>query len=79
MRMGDSGYPQQLLDLTDPPPLLYILGEIGTQDVRADERARSTARTELPRTASSTPAVLVFGLLALALGVGVSLGSRARA
>ena len=49
------------------------------QDVRADERARSTARTELPRTASSTPAVLMFGLLALALGVGVSLGSRARA
>ena len=37
------------------------------------------ARTELPRTASSTPAVLMFGLLALALGVGVSLGSRARA
>lgn len=48
------------------------------RDVRADERARSTARTELPRTASSTPVVLMLGLLALALGVGVSLGSRAR-
>jgi hypothetical protein len=49
------------------------------QDVRADERSRTTARTELPRTASPTPAVLMFGLLALGLGVGVSLGSRARA
>jgi hypothetical protein len=49
------------------------------QDVRADERARSTARTELPRTASSTPAVLLFGALTLALGLGVSLWSRARA
>jgi hypothetical protein len=49
------------------------------QDTRADERARSTARTELPRTASSTPAVLLFGALAIALGLGVSLRSRARA
>jgi hypothetical protein len=49
------------------------------QDVRADERARSTARTELPRTASSTPAVLLFGALTLALGLGVSLWARARA
>jgi hypothetical protein len=51
----------------------------GAQDVRADERARTTARTELPRTASSAPAVLLFGVLTLALGVGVSLRSRARA
>ena len=49
------------------------------QDVRADERARTTARTELPRTASSTPAVLMLGMLNLALGLGVSLWSRARA
>jgi hypothetical protein len=40
------------------------------QDVRADERARTTARTELPRTASSTPNVLMLGALALALGLG---------
>jgi hypothetical protein len=50
-----------------------------TSDVRADERARSTARTELPRTASSTPMVLMLGLAALTVGLGLSLWSRARA
>jgi hypothetical protein len=51
----------------------------GAQDVRADERARTTARTQLPRTASSTPSVLLFGALTLALGLGISISSRARA
>jgi hypothetical protein len=50
-----------------------------TQDTRADERARTTARTALPRTATSNPSLLMLGALALALGVGLSLGSRARA
>ncbi len=49
------------------------------QDTRADERARSTARTELPRTASSVPSVMIFGTLALALGLGLSRRARARA
>jgi hypothetical protein len=49
------------------------------QDTRADERARTTARTELPRTASPVPAVMIFGALALALGIGLSRTSRARA
>ena len=49
------------------------------QDTRADERARTTARTQLPRTASSTPSVLMLGALALAIGLGLSLGARARA
>jgi hypothetical protein len=49
------------------------------QDTRADERARTTARTELPRTASSTPGMLLLGALTLALGVGLSIGARARA
>lgn len=49
------------------------------RDTRADERARSTARTELPRTASSTPTVLLLGALALAVGLGLSRASRARA
>jgi hypothetical protein len=49
------------------------------QDVRADERTRSTARTELPRTASSTPLVLLFGVLTTALGLGLTLRSRVRA
>jgi LPXTG-motif cell wall-anchored protein len=48
------------------------------RDTRADERARTTARTELPRTASSNPTVLMLGALALVLGLGVSLRSRAR-
>jgi hypothetical protein len=50
-----------------------------SRDTRADERARATARTELPRTASSTPGVLIFGALALAIGLGLSRASRARA
>jgi len=50
-----------------------------SRDTRADERARSTARSELPRTASSTPSVLMLGALALAVGLGLSRASRARA
>jgi hypothetical protein len=46
------------------------------RDVRADERARNTARTELPRTASSTPLVLLCGLFSMVLGLGLA---RARA
>lgn len=49
------------------------------QDTRAAERARTTARTQLPRTSSSTPTVLVLGALALAMGLGLSLGARNRA
>ena len=49
------------------------------RDPQADERAQARTRTELPRTASQTPAVLLFGALALALGVGLSLRSRVRA
>jgi hypothetical protein len=40
-------------------------------DPRADERARSTARTQLPQTASSMPFVLLFGALTLCAGIGV--------
>jgi hypothetical protein len=54
-------------------------GANSARDTRADERARTTARTQLPRTASSTPTVLMLGALALALGLGFSLVSRARA
>jgi len=49
------------------------------QDTRADERARTTARTALPRTASSTPSVLMLGALVLVMGLGLSLGARNRA
>jgi hypothetical protein len=49
------------------------------RDTRADESARSTARTELPRTAGSVPAVAVLGALALSLGLGLSRRARTRA
>jgi hypothetical protein len=48
------------------------------QDPRADERTQAR-RTELPRTASPVPSVLLFGGLTMALGIGLSLWRRARA
>src|SRR5688572_21588360 len=42
------------------------------QDTRADERARSTARSELPRTAGALPGMMLFGALSLAAGLGLS-------
>lgn len=39
-------------------------------DPRADERARSTARTQLPQTASSLTYILLFGALMLCAGIG---------
>jgi hypothetical protein len=41
-------------------------------DVRADERARTTARTELPQTASAVPNMMLVGALALAIGLALS-------
>jgi hypothetical protein len=40
-------------------------------DRRADERARGTARTQLPQTASSMPYVVLFGALAFCAGIAV--------
>ena len=54
-------------------------GANAAQDTRADERARATARTQLPRTASSMPTVLLLGLLAMTLGLSLSLWPRSRA
>lgn len=42
------------------------------QDTRADERARSTARSELPQTAGAIPGMMLFGALSLAAGLGLS-------
>lgn len=47
-----------------------------TQAPQADERARISARTELPQTASLVPAAALFGLLAILAGVGLSLWRR---
>jgi hypothetical protein len=45
-------------------------------DTRADERARSTARTRLPQTAGSMPYVFLMGVLAMGTGIGLWLFSR---
>ena len=42
------------------------------QDTRADERARSTARAELPQTAGAIPGLMLFGAMSLAAGLGLS-------
>jgi hypothetical protein len=48
------------------------------QGTRADESARSSARTRLPQTASSMPTALLFGALAMCAGLGLSLWPRPR-
>jgi len=49
-----------------------------TPDVRADEAARSTTRTRLPRTASSIPMMALLGALMMMLGIGLSRPARVR-
>ena len=74
-----SGRAQQADAAPSPAPAAGASASANAaQDTRADERARTT-RTALPRTASSSPSVLMLGALVLALGVGLSLGSRVRA
>lgn len=48
------------------------------QSPRADESARSTARRELPRTASAVPNALLFGLLSMCVGIGLLAWPRPR-
>jgi hypothetical protein len=45
-------------------------------DTRADERARSTARTQLPRTASSMPLGMLLAALAMCAGVALWLSAK---
>ena len=45
-------------------------------DPRADERARSTARTQLPQTATSMPLVMLLAALAICAGLGLWLSAR---
>jgi len=35
LRLGSPGYPAALADLSDPPPLLYVVGRIAPEDARA--------------------------------------------
>jgi hypothetical protein len=92
-RISAAGVPVPVTVLETPPPVIPSgraqQGEVaaagGTsapsvvaQAPQADERARSTARTELPQTASLLPTAALFGLLAILAGVGVSLWRRPR-
>jgi DNA processing protein len=49
IRMTDSAYPSALRDLLDPPPLLYVLGEIGARDRRAVSVVGTTKPSERGR------------------------------
>ena len=44
---------------------------IAGPDTRADERVRSTARTELPQTATSMPLIMLLSVLAMCAGIAL--------
>jgi LPXTG-motif cell wall-anchored protein len=49
---------------------------VAAQDPQADERARVSARTELPRTASWTPSLVLFGAVTMLAGIALALRRR---
>jgi len=68
-----AGRAQQGEVFVENPPARAPGGAVASaQDTRADERARTTARTELPQTASAIPGLMLFGALSLAAGLGLS-------
>ncbi len=69
LRMTDPAYPPALHDLPDPPPLLYVLGQIGAQD----RRAVSMVGTTKP-SARGRPIAEEFGKRFAAAGVTVVSG-----
>ena len=69
LRMTDPAYPAALHDLPDPPPLLYVLGEIGAQDRRAVSMVGTTKPSERGR-----PIAEEFGKRFAAAGVTVVSG-----
>jgi hypothetical protein len=88
-RIDGSGVPAVVVVEEAPAPVAAATGRAqegevaaggatatAAPDTRADERARSTARTQLPRTASSMPLALLLGVLAMGAGIGVWLFSR---
>ena len=48
-RMGAEGYPRALLDLSNPPPVLYIVGEIAPEDASAVGMVGTTKPSERGR------------------------------
>ena len=89
-RISGSGVPAAVVVDDNPAPVAATgrvqQGEVVTgggsvtaaQDPRADERARTTARTALPQTASSLPTVALLGALAMLSGLALSLRQRSR-
>ena len=89
-RISGSGVPAAVVVDDNPAPVAATgrvqQGEVVTgggsvtaaRDPRADERARTTARTELPKTASSWPTVALFGAVAMLTGLILSLRQRSR-
>jgi DNA processing protein len=69
LRMTDSDYPPALHDLPDPPPLLYVLGQIGARDRRAVSMVGTTKPSERGR-----PIAEEFGRRFAAAGVTVVSG-----
>ncbi|MGD0999992.1 MAG: DNA-processing protein DprA [Candidatus Brocadiia bacterium] len=69
LRMTDPAYPPALHDLPDPPPLLYVLGQIGAKD----RRAVSMVGTTKP-SARGRPIAEEFGKRFAAAGVTVVSG-----
>jgi len=87
-RIDGAGVPAVVVVEEAPAPVAAATGraqqgEVATggatataaSDPRADESARSTARTQLPRTAGSMPYVTFFGALAMCAGLGLWLAS----
>jgi hypothetical protein len=89
-RISGSGVPAPVVVEESPAPVQASgraqQGEVApaagsarataASDTRADERARNTARTELPRTASSMPLVMLLGGLVMCAGVGLWYSAR---
>jgi len=85
-RISAAGAPIAVTVLETPPPVVPSgraqQGEVVTggssapsavaQAPQADESARTSARTELPQTASLVPTTALFGVLAILAGVGLS-------
>ena len=49
LRMTDAAYPMALHDLPNPPPLLYVLGEIGPRDERTVSMVGTTRPSDRGR------------------------------
>ena len=88
-RIDGSGVPSPVTVEEAPAPVAAATGRAqegevaaggatatAAPDTRADERARSTARTRLPQTAGSLPYLFLVGVLAMGSGIGVWLFSR---